>query len=300
MTTANSAASIRARLLSKARNEHQEFEAVLTRYGLERFLYRLGASQHRDQFLLKGALLFDLWFGLPARPTRDIDLLGFGSDDIDRMVEVMRGVCAIPSDDGVVFDPASVKASEIRKQAYYPGVRLKLQGRLDRALCSVQLDVGFGDAVTPGPVVAVFPVLLPNLAPPTLQVYPVYTVVAEKLDAIVTLGMANTRLKDYFDLWILAKSSTFEAQTLHDAVAATLERRRTSLPSAVPLGLTDIFVSDMTKQTQWSAFLGRNKLDAVSLGEAVELIRGWLLPMLSVPPPQWIANGEWRDAKWNR
>jgi predicted nucleotidyltransferase component of viral defense system len=299
VTTVNRAASIRARLLSKARDEHEEFEVMITRYGLERFLYRLGASKHREFFVLKGALLFDLWFDLPARPTRDIDLLGFGSDDINRMVEVMREVCAIASDDGVVFDPESVKASEIRKQAHYPGVRLKLHGSLDRALCRVQLDVGFGDAVTPGPIDAIFPVLLSDLAAPALQVYPVDTVVAEKLDAIITLGMANTRLKDYFDLWILARAASLDAQTLRDAVAATMDRRRTSWPSAIPLGLTDEFVSEVAKQTQWSVFLAKNKLDVVPLGEAVKLIRELLLPMLALPAPAWIASGEWRDGKWN-
>ena len=299
MTTASRAASIRARLLSKARDEHQEFEAVLTRYALERFLYRLSVSQHREQFLLKGALLFDLWFDVPSRPTRDIDLLGFGSEDMDELADVIREVCAIPADDGVVFDPSSVGTAEIRKQARYPGIRVKLQGHLDGALCSVQVDVGFGDAVTPGPVVSMFPVLLPDIAAPNLQVYPVYTVVAEKLEAIITLGMANSRLKDYFDLWVLARSSNFDAETLRNAVTATLDRRGTSRPSAIPLGLTDEFVSDMTKQTQWSTFLRKNKLDAVSLAEALELIRGLLLPVLSVPGHEWIANGEWSNGSWS-
>jgi hypothetical protein len=200
MKATNRAASIRARLLNRARAERADFNLMLTRYSLERLLYRLSVSQWADQFPLKGALLFDLWFDQPHRPTRDIDLLGFGPSEIDHLIEVFQQVCTMPSDDGILFDHASVRAAPIRKEANYEGVRVTLIGALDNARCSVQIDVGYGDAVTPAPELVQFPALLDDVEAPSLRAYPVYTVIAEKYEAIVSLGMANTRMKDYFDL----------------------------------------------------------------------------------------------------
>lgn len=273
MKATNRAASIRARLLNRARAERADFNLMLTRYSLERLLYRLSVSPWADEFLLKGALLFDLWFDQPHRPTRDIDLLGFGPSDIEHLIEVFQQVCMMPSDDGIHFDHASVRAAPIRKEANYEGVRVTLVGTLDNARCSVQIDVGYGDAVTPAPELVQFPALLDDVAAPSLRAYPVYTVIAEKYEAIVSLGMANTRMKDYFDLWFLATYAEIDAAILRQAVQATFARRGTEVPPVVPMGLSGTFVASPVKQQQWRAFLSKSKLEAPGLDEVVVKLR---------------------------
>lgn len=273
MKAANRAASVRARLLNRARADRTDFNLILTRYSLERLLYRLSVSPWADQFLLKGALLFDLWFDQPHRPTRDIDLLGFGPSELDDLIEVFQQVCVQPSDDGMVFDQGSVQAARIRKEANYEGVRVTLLGTLDGARCSVQIDVGYGDAVTPAAEIVQFPALLDDVAPPSLRAYPVYTVIAEKYEAIASLGMANTRLKDYFDLWFLATYAEIDEAILRQAVQATFARRRTEVPQAAPLGLSDAFAASPTKQQQWRAFLSKSKLMAPDLAEVIAELR---------------------------
>lgn len=195
---ANVAASVRARLLNVAKAKGVDFNQVLVRFALERILYRLAQSQHAERFLLKGALLFTLWYDMPHRTTRDADLLGFGSSELDAVAQTFREIAAVAVDDGMAFDPASVTVEEIRKEAGYGGVRVVIAGELAKARCKTQIDVGFGDAVTPGPVDSVYPVLLDDLPAPRLRTYPTYTVVAEKLHAIALLGMTNSRLKDYY------------------------------------------------------------------------------------------------------
>ena len=273
MKATNRAASIRARLLNRARAERADFNLTLTRYSLERLLYRLSVSPWADQFLLKGALLFDLWFDQPHRPTRDIDLLGFGPSEIDHLIEVFQQVCTMPSDDGILFDDASVRAAPIRKEANYEGVRVTLTGTLDNARCSVQIDVGYGDAVTPAPELVQFPALLDDVEAPSLRAYPVYTVIAEKYEAIVSLGMANTRMKDYFDLWFLATYAEIDAAVLRQAVQATFARRRTEVPATVPMGLSSAFLASPAKQQQWRAFLSKSKLEAPGLDEVIATLR---------------------------
>lgn len=281
MTRINIGASVRDRLLAKARTEKLDFNLLLTRYTLERILYRLSISQQRDQFLLKGALLFDLWFDVPHRPTRDADLLGFGSAEIPLLEETFREICRIDVSDGMVFLPDTVKGAEIRKEANYAGVRITLMGMLDSARCPVQIDVGYGDAVVPGPDDVRYPTLLTDMPEPQLRAYPRYTVVAEKLEALASLGMLNSRLKDYFDLWILVRQSDFEGQLLTLAVAATFDRRGTEVPQGVPMGLSDEFIEDDQKQKQWQAFLRKNALVAMPLAAIVNDLRRFLLPVLA-------------------
>jgi Nucleotidyl transferase AbiEii toxin, Type IV TA system len=270
---ANPGASIRARLLNRARADGVEFEQMLTRFALERMLYRLSVSRYRDQFLLKGALLFDLWFDEPHRPTRDADFLGIGSADPRRLAAVFREICDVTAADAIVFDPGSVKATEIRREANYPGIRVTLSGVLDGARCPTQADIGFGDVVTPAPEEADYPVLLKDLPQPRLRVYPRYTVIAEKFEAIVSLGIANSRMKDFFDLWILTREPGLEAGLIPKAVAATFARRGTPFPATTPVGLSDEFATDAGKRQQWRAFLDRNRLDATSLEEVVTQLR---------------------------
>jgi len=277
MTTRNPAASVRARLLNKARAEGLDFQLLLTRYGLERLLYRLSVSRERDNFLLKGALLFDLWYDVPFRPTRDIDLLGFGLAEIPLLVAAFEGICAIEVDDGITFDSASIRADDIRKEANYAGIRLTLAGTIDGARCPVQIDVGYGDAVTPAPESAHYPVIFGDMPAPNLRIYPRYTVVAEKLEAIISLGMANSRMKDYFDLWVILRDAELDRNILVQAVEATLNRRGTRKPSGVPIGLSEQFSSDRQKLMQWTAFINRNQLTAASLEQTVQELRTALM-----------------------
>lgn len=278
---ANFGASVRARLLNVAKAEKIEFGLLLTRFALERLLYRLSISRHRDQFLLKGALLFDLWFDEPHRPTRDADFLGFGPADLQTLASTFREICAMEAQDGIVFDPNSVKAQEIRKDANYAGIRITLTGSLDGARCPIQADIGFGDAVTPAPEETDYPVLLDGLPPPNLRVYPRYTVIAEKFESIISLGITNSRMKDFFDLWVLTQRSTLDAPILRQAITATFARRGTALPTPTPLGLSDEFAMDPTKQTQWRAFITRNQLSASELQVIVKHLRRFLASSLN-------------------
>ncbi|MFN0069918.1 MAG: nucleotidyl transferase AbiEii/AbiGii toxin family protein [Chloroflexota bacterium] len=219
------AASIHDRLLNRARAHGENFNLLLDRYALERLLYRLSISEARDQYWLKGALLFHLWFDAPHRPTRDIDLLGFGPADAALLTDTIRGICAIQLEDALQYDAASVRTDEIREQARYDGLRVRLRATLGTARITVQLDVGYGDAVTPGPEEIVYPSLLPEQPSPRLRAYPRASVVAEKLEAMVSLGMMNSRLKDYFNVLALAREGRLSSIEINDAVSATFERR---------------------------------------------------------------------------
>lgn len=276
----NVAVSVRARLRSVAKAQGVDFNQVLVRFALERILYRLTQSQHADRFLLKGALLFTLWYDMPHRATRDADLLGFGASDLESVAQVFREIAAIAVDDGIVFDPASVVALEIRKENGYGGVRVVIAGELAKARCKTQIDIGFGDAVTPGPVDSVYPVLLDDLPAPRLRAYPTYTVVAEKLHAIALLGMTNSRVKDYFDLSILLERETLDADLLVQAIEATFERRGMAVPDELPVGLTDEFSHDASRQALWQAFVKKNELAPESLAAIVDRLRTTLEPAL--------------------
>ncbi len=275
----NRAASIRQRLLNRARQEQEPFDAVLNRFGRERLLYRIGISEYRQQFLLKGAMLFALWYDMPHRPTRDMDLLGFGAGELYVLERVFREITQQPVDDGLRFSE-TVKAVETRKEADYAGARITVMATLEQARIPLQIDIGFGDLVTPAAEQINYPVLLDDLSPPRLGAYPVYTVVAEKLQAIVSLGMVNTRLKDYFDLQVLLEREQLDEEVLAAAVRRTFAVRSTPLPQEVPLGLSPEFADDFGKQAQWRAFLRANELVEVPLSDVVERLRTWLMPVL--------------------
>lgn len=209
----NIGASVRARLLNLARQRKQPFDVLLTRYVLERLLYRLSTTAHRDRFVLKGAMLLTTWFDDPARPTRDLDLLGFGDPDADAMLGIFREICAVPADDGVTFDIAALAIDRIREELAYGGLRIKTVATIDRARIPVVVDIGFGDAVEPGLDELDLPVLL-DLPAPRLRVYARETVIAEKFQAIVMLGHANSRMKDYYDIWLLSRTHEFKGDGL--------------------------------------------------------------------------------------
>lgn len=301
MTKRNLAASVRARLLNYARETNQDFNHVLTRFCLERLLYRMSISKYSNQFILKGAMLFDVWFDVPHRPTRDADFLGFGPSNLSDIKLTFCEICQMKVDDGVIFNPNTVHVTEIRKDASYAGIRVKVMATLDNARNTVQADIGFGDAVTPGPQELVYPTLLKDLQPPRVLGYPRYTVVSEKFEALCDLGMTNSRLKDYYDLWLLSSFSTFEGKTLFNAIKATFERRQTMIPSDLPLGLTELFTQDSQKQTQWKAFLRKNALEAKPLEDVVRSIVTFLYPVFKAANSEksfqcyWNHGGPWKE-----
>jgi predicted nucleotidyltransferase component of viral defense system len=291
----NIGASIRARLLDRARTERSDFQILLTRYALERLLYRLSVSPHRDRFILKGAMLFVTWVADPFRPTRDLDLLGSGDNAAEAIAETFRAICAHPvADDGVIFDVAALEAAPIREEAEYGGVRVRTTATIDGARIPIQVDIGFGDAVTPAPVEIDYPTLLDAPAP-HLRAYPVETVVAEKFEAMVTLGMANSRLKDFYDLWLIAQTFKFGRSTLSDAVQRTFERRGTALPADIPVGLTDEFAA--ARAVQWRAFLTRERMAAAPDGFTTVIadLQAFLMPLLvgSNADLVWPTGGPW-------
>lgn len=271
------ATSIRQRLRNLARERGEDFQQLLVSYALERVLYRLGQSRHRDRFVLKGALLFRLWFDLTQRPTRDADFLGFGNAEPEEFAEVFREIAGMIEDDGLVFDADSVKVEDIRKEAGYPGVRVSMTATLDGARIPVQCDIGFGDAVTPAPLQHAYPTLL-DMPAPVLAVYPLETVVAEKLEAIVKLASFNSRVKDYFDLWVLMRYENLDHALLPTAVRATFARRNTTLPLTLPVGLAPSFA--LERQAMWQAFLTRSTLSAPPLAEVLDELRALCWPVL--------------------
>ena len=271
--TQDLAASIRARLLNLAKANNTDFNQLLVRYALERFLYRISQSKYSNQFLLKGALLFVIWYDMPHRPTRDADLLGFGDSNLKSLEETFRDISSMMVDDGVVFDPDSVTVEEIRKEAGYSGARVVISANLAKARTKTQIDIGFGDVVTPNPIDATYPTLLDDMPPPILRVYPIYTVIAEKLHAIVLLGMTNTRLKDYFDLQVLLDREEIDIHILTEAISATFVRRGMPIQTELPIGLSDEFAKDPTRQKLWDAFLKKNDIKSMPLTTTVNQLK---------------------------
>lgn len=295
--------SIRDRLLNQAKARNEEFQNFLMRYGLERWLYRLSQTPHQERFVLKGAMLFAIWSDDPHRPTQDLDLLGFGNSSISELEAVFREVCSVAAEeDGLQFQTDSVKGRAIREENIYDGVRLTLKAMLGKAMIPLQIDVGFGDAVTPEPELIEYPVML-DLPAPQLRAYRRETVIAEKFSAMVQLEMRNTRLKDFYDLWALASAFEFEGKMLSEAVRATFARRGMPLPAETPVALTVEFSGAPFKQNQWRAFVRRGKLQGgeTSLEEIVALLHEFLTPVVealnqgAILRKQWKPGGPWGD-----
>jgi hypothetical protein len=256
----NIAASVRAKLLAGAQTRGEDFNLVLQRYAAERFLYRLGACRQRDNFVLKGAMLFALWGGSMYRATRDLDLTGYGQDEIQWLIDAVREFCMTPcSVDGLTFMPDTVQAEPIRDESDYGGFRVHLSALLDSAQIRLQVDVGFGNAIVPGAQDEEYPTLL-NGPPPLIRAYPRESVVAEKLHAMVVLGSATSRLKDFYDLYVLSALFPFDGDTLTQSIAATFERRNTAIPEALPVALAPAFFAGENRAAQWRAYLERNGL----------------------------------------
>jgi predicted nucleotidyltransferase component of viral defense system len=295
----NLAASIHRRLLTLAQKSGEDFGFTLTRYALERLLYRLGRSPHADAFVLKGAMLFQAWTSHPHRPTRDVDFLGRGEYSLSRFKAIFSEILSGPfEDDAVRFLPETIRVETMKDEEEYPGLRVLAEAYLGKARIGLQIDIGFGDAITPAPVVMDYPTLLP-LPAPRLATYPVESVVSEKLEAMVKLGIANSRMKDFFDLWVLAREFSFTGDVLRAAVRATFERRKTEIPDAVPLAFTSEFYGDPAKNAQWQAFTKRNSLPAGTLSDTIGALSAFLCPVLQAVhskqsfTQRWTTGGPW-------
>lgn len=273
----NMGASVRGRLLNLSRETGQNYNLLLTRYALERLLYRMTQTSHKDRFVLKGAMLITTWFDDPYRPTRDIDLLGFGDPEPEAMLEIFREICSVELDDGVEFDRDALRVTANREDLAYGGLRLQTNALIGGARLRIIVDIGFGDAIEPGLEPLELPVLLDQPAP-TLRAYARETVVAEKFQAMVMIGQANTRLKDYYDLWVLSQSHTFEEERLARAIAATFQRRETPLPTELPDGLKPAFYEDEAKVAQWRAFVDDVAVDPGDLKTVAMALAEFLLP----------------------
>lgn len=300
----NIAASVRARLQNIAKQKQANFQRMLTRYALERLLFRLSVSPHKDRFVLKGAMLYAAWLEDPFRTTRDLDLLSFGDREAEHLVEVFRDICVqAVEEDGLNFEAEHIVAESIRDDQTYGGLRLRTSARLGTAVIPIQIDIGFGDVVTPGPSELEYPVLLDHPAP-KLNAYPRETVAAEKFEAMVALDLANSRMKDFYDLFAMSRLFTFEGAVLAAAIRATFERRTTPVPRERPPSFTGAFSDDPQKAQQWRSFLAREPLliDEPDLPTVIREIGDFIMPAAHGAiddghmPGRWSPDGGWRSA----
>lgn len=299
MIPTNTAASIHQRILNKAASEHRPFNELLQYYAMERFLYRLGESPHCIHFVLKGALVFLAWRAPLTRPTRDMDFLGYTNNSVDHLVHIVQEVCAQPVEaDGMAFDLASVQGEVIKEEADYQGVRVSFLGFLGKTQIHMRMDVGFVDVVTPSPYVLELPTIFDNMSKPCICAYPPETVIAEKLQTMVALGMINSRMKDFYDILFIAKSMEFDFHLLREAVLNTFNQRKTAIPKETPSAFTEEFASE--KQVQWAGFLRKNRIEDTpkDMKEIVDLIKVFLNPVIyppEIPPAHWSAEAGWKD-----
>jgi hypothetical protein len=278
----NKSASIRRKLLNHAKANGQDFQRTVDTYAMECILDRLAHSMYADRFLLKGALLFTVWKGLGKRPTRDIDLMGRGANDLDSIIRIFKDIASLDiKDDCVVFFPDQIEGFRIKEDDEYEGIRILIAGALNGATFKVQIDVGFGDSVTPSPVRASFPRIL-DMQSFSLLMYQPETVFAEKLEAIVSRGMPNSRMKDYFDLSVLIRDHMVQIELLRKSVANTFERRKTTFPGACPVGLSEKFGQDETKIAQWKGFIKKGGFNAGSLSDVMAMIREFVMKTFDV------------------
>ena len=296
VSKSNLAASIRQRLKNHAKESGESFNLILVRFGLERLLYRITATQPRDLFVLKGGALFYCWTEKLHRPTRDIDLLGTGEPLPERFKEIFTEVISAEYEDGLVFDKDSLVVETMKDDEKYGGLRVSLVAYLENARINLQIDIGFGDATVPAPEIVEYPVLL-DLPAPIIWAYKKETVIAEKFQAMVDLGIANSRMKDFFDLYTFACNFEFDGQEVTEAIKATFERRETKIPSELPLALTPEFSRNDDKQKQWTSFA--KKLDLkITLEETVQTIAGFIMPCIDALSTHDPFAKKWNGEKW--
>jgi len=301
-TKRNLSASVLARLLKRAQEAGEEYHMLLARYCFERFLYRLGTSELRERFVLKGAMLLRLWSSQPYRATRDLDLSRRGGGSFEAVREDMRTICAAAVEpDGVSFDTDAIRVEAIRAEDEYAGVRALLTARCGTARLPIQVDIGVSDSVWPAPRPCAYPTLL-DFPPPEVLAYPREAVVAEKLEALVVFGDRNSRIKDFFDLHYLASEFEFDRATLAEAVRRTFIRRRTPVAAEAPIGLTSEYWRNPSRPAQVRAFARRAGLKiSDKIGDDfVGLLSAFLLPILDdlrrkeKSEGTWSPGGPWR------
>lgn len=293
-------ASVRQRLLNQSRAQGRPFQELLQYFAMERFLYRLSKSPFSDRFVLKGALLLTAWRAPFSRPTMDIDLAGRTSNELEHIAELVSSVCGVVTEsDGIEFIPASIEVSRIKEDADYEGVRVRFHATLAKARIPMQIDIGFGDVITPAPAEVQYPTLL-DFPPPVLQAYPKETVIAEKLEALTKLGLLNSRMKDYYDLSLLSRMYSFEGEPLIEAIVATFRHRGTRI-EAEPAGLTQAYYEDPARTLQWKAFVRRSRFTERSgdLEQLVAEVCSFAFPLLTAAASEkpfkarWQAGGPW-------
>ena len=294
----NLPASIRQKLLNKAKAENRPFNELLQYYASERFLYRLSKSAHADRFVLKGALMLRVWRSPESRSTMDIDMLGSTSNNETDIIAQFRDILGVEVDpDGLVFNPDSIRTESIAEDADYQGIRVRLHGQLDSARINIQIDIGFSDVVFPEPEMAELPTII-ELPAPKMLCYTRESSIAEKLNAMIKLGELNSRMKDFYDIWLLARQFDFDGILLSGAIVQTFGQRKTDLPDNIT-AFTAAFVQD--KQVQWKAFHRRLKQETLpeDFAEVVIVIRDFLIPVISALnanesfSAQWTAADSW-------
>jgi predicted nucleotidyltransferase component of viral defense system len=295
-----SAESIRQRLLNLAKERGEDFDYVLRQYVIQRLLYRLCKSDYSERFLLKGAQLFWVWNKAFHRPTRDVDLLGFGAHDVNTWVTTFQDVCGNDIEDGLVFDSNGIQGIEIKEDAMYQGVRISGFAELARARIPFQIDIGFGDVVSPEPVLMEMPVFL-DMPVPEIRGYSVYTVIAEKFQAMVYLGLANSRMKDFYDVWYLASCMNLDGETLANAIKATFLRRETPVTDEALYIFSEKFAGNTGKGTQWNAFLKKNRLNMdLKFEELIRMLQTLIEPVYQSLGQNLFFNQKWSATDWRR
>jgi predicted nucleotidyltransferase component of viral defense system len=287
--------SVHVRLVSQAKKMGIEAQFMLERFALHRLLYRLSKSVYSERFVLKGAQLMLVWMGETVRPTRDADLLGFGDLSNETLTQIFREICTQDVEpDGMEYLPDSVTVTTIREADAYGGWRVTLESRLGNARLHLQVDIGIGDAVTPKPEWVELPSLL-DFPAPRLRSYRPETSIAEKLETMVSLGLQNSRMKDYFDIYVLSEYDPFDGHVLCNAVRNTFRRRDTAIPNELPMALSREFAMDPGKAAQWTGFLRRIKVDSVptNLAEVVDRVARFLGPVLAAVRDQEEFSSEW-------
>lgn len=298
----NLSQSIRSKLLQHSKQKKVDFNNEVTRYALDRFLYRLSQSEYKNKFVLKGATLFKVWNGELHRPTKDLDLLGFGESDLPEIEKQIKAVCEIEGEDGIDLDPQSVRGETIKEEQEYEGVRVYINYTLANNTGKIQLDIGFGDAITPEPLEREIPTDLDlNLPLPSLRIYPLETVVAEKFQAMVSLGISNSRMKDFYDILFISRKFEFKGQLLKKAIEATFKRRQTFISEEIPFAFSQEFTQDSKRQKAWQAFLNRNQLGVgkEKFSDIVEELKHFLIPPYLAISSHEVFEKTWSpDSKW--
>jgi predicted nucleotidyltransferase component of viral defense system len=281
------AASVHQRLLNKSRQTGHPFNELLQYYAMERFLYRLSKSAYVDRFILRGALMLTVWKGPVSRPTRDMDFLGRIDNDIGTIAKAVGDVCSTEVEpDGLEFNPETIEAERIAEDADYEGVRVRFQGNLGNTRINMQFDVGFGDIVVPRAKKVRYPTII-EMPSPVLTGYSMESTIAEKFEAMVKLGIFNSRMKDFFDIWLLSQLSDFTGGTLASAISSTFETRNTDISQYSSVFSAE-FMADKSKATQWEAFLRRTAIESApsqfsAVVEQISLFLG--------PPAEAVATG---------